>query len=62
MVGPSITADRREVAAPVVRAIDQEAANAHRVHLGKRDLLRCRHFARKPEIIAALTAIERCAG
>jgi hypothetical protein len=45
MIGPSVSADRGRMAAPIIRAIDQQAANAHVAQLGKGDLLRAGHTA-----------------
>jgi hypothetical protein len=39
VIRPSVAADRRPMAAPEIRAIDQQAANASGAHLGEGDLL-----------------------
>jgi hypothetical protein len=39
VIRPAVAADCRRMAAPVVRAIDQETANAGGTHLGEGDLL-----------------------
>ena len=40
IIGPSVATDRRPMAAVIVGAIDQEAANASGAHFGEGDLLR----------------------
>src|ERR1700730_15058572 len=44
VIWPSVAADRRPVAAFVVRAIDQETANARGAHLSEGDLLLAGEF------------------
>ena len=43
VIGPSVAADRRPVRAVIIRAIDQQPANAGFAHLAEGDLLRPRH-------------------
>jgi len=39
IIGPSVAADRRPMAALIIRAIDQETANASGAHFSEGDLL-----------------------
>lgn len=45
VIGPAVAADRDRVAAPIIRAIDQETANAHVAHVAEGDFLRAGHAA-----------------
>jgi hypothetical protein len=35
VIGPAVAADRDRVAAPIIRATDQETANAHVAHVAE---------------------------
>jgi hypothetical protein len=52
MVRPAVPADLCEMGAPVVRAKDQEAANAHLAHFPQNDLLIASHHG--PSLVRTL--------